>query len=141
MVAGQVAAPKLELANEDLLRSHIHAIWLQESGMSLGRCLTEILDVRGENPSLVIVESKQAALDDSKPKERAKNRATLPGIPTAGWRKSFAIFRWPFNRQPSAGKHFTVPPFSKPKLTERSSRLAMPPRKSGNARRVCVLKR
>jgi superfamily II DNA/RNA helicase len=77
MVAGQVAAPKLELANEDLLRSHIHAIWLQESGMSLGRCLTEILDVRGENPSLVIVESKQAALDDSKPKERAKKRATL----------------------------------------------------------------
>jgi very-short-patch-repair endonuclease len=77
MVAGQVAAPKLELANEDLLRSHIHAIWLQESGMSLGRCLTEILDVRGENPSLEIVESKQAALDDGKAKDRAKARAAL----------------------------------------------------------------
>ena len=82
MVAGQVAAPKLELANEDLLRSHIHAIWLQESGISLGRCLTEILDVSGDPPSLEIVESKQAGLDDGKAKERAKTRAAaiLDGI-------------------------------------------------------------
>jgi superfamily II DNA/RNA helicase/very-short-patch-repair endonuclease len=82
MVAGQVAAPKLELANEDLLRSHIHAIWLQESGMSLGRCLPEILDVRGDPPSLEIVESKQAALEDNKAKERAKARGgtILSGI-------------------------------------------------------------
>jgi very-short-patch-repair endonuclease len=82
MVAGQVAPPKLELANEDLLRSHIHAIWLQESGMSLGRCLTEILDVSGDPPSLEIVESKQVALEDSKAKDRAKVRSfgILDGI-------------------------------------------------------------
>jgi ATP-dependent helicase YprA (DUF1998 family)/very-short-patch-repair endonuclease len=82
MVAGQVAPPKLELANEDLLRSHIHAIWLQESGMSLGRCLTEVLDVSGDPPSLEIVESKQAGLEDSKAKDRTKSRAAaiLDGI-------------------------------------------------------------
>ncbi len=32
MVAGSVAAPRLDLANEDLVRSHVHAIWLAETG-------------------------------------------------------------------------------------------------------------
>jgi hypothetical protein len=46
--------------------------------MSLGSCLTEILDVSGDRPSLEIVESKQAALEDAKAKDRAKARATTP---------------------------------------------------------------
>ena len=33
MVAGVVTAPRLDLANEDLLRSHVHAIWLSASGL------------------------------------------------------------------------------------------------------------
>ncbi len=32
MVAGRVQAPRLDLGNEDLVRSHVHAIWLAESG-------------------------------------------------------------------------------------------------------------
>lgn len=31
MVAGKVTPPRLDLANEDLVRSHIHALWLAES--------------------------------------------------------------------------------------------------------------
>jgi hypothetical protein len=31
MVAGKVTPPRLDLANEDLVRSHIHAIWLAEA--------------------------------------------------------------------------------------------------------------
>ena len=34
MVAGSVAPPRLDLANEDLVRSHVHAIWLAETGQS-----------------------------------------------------------------------------------------------------------
>ncbi len=32
MVSGQVAPPQLDLANEDLVRAHVHAIWLSETG-------------------------------------------------------------------------------------------------------------
>ena len=35
MVAGEVAAPRLDLSNEDLVRAHIHAIWLAWAGLSL----------------------------------------------------------------------------------------------------------
>jgi len=75
MVCGQVAPPKLELGNEDLLRTHVHAIWLQESGISLGTSLNDILDVSGEKPTLEIGESYKAALADEAPKSRAKERA------------------------------------------------------------------
>ena len=37
MVAGSVAPPRLDLANEDLIRSHVHAIWLAETGGGPGR--------------------------------------------------------------------------------------------------------
>ena len=39
MVAGQVSPPRLDLANEDLIRAHVHAIWLAETGLSLGKSL------------------------------------------------------------------------------------------------------
>ena len=42
MVAGSVAPPRLDLLNEDLLRSHVHAIWLAEAGLKLGRTIPEI---------------------------------------------------------------------------------------------------
>ncbi|MGB0096632.1 MAG: helicase-related protein, partial [Solirubrobacteraceae bacterium] len=32
MVSGQVAPPQLDLASEDLVRAHVHAIWLSETG-------------------------------------------------------------------------------------------------------------
>lgn len=35
MVAGAVAPPKLELANEDLIRAHVHSVWLAATGLSL----------------------------------------------------------------------------------------------------------
>ena len=31
MVAGQVRPPRLDLANEDLVRAHVHAVWLAET--------------------------------------------------------------------------------------------------------------
>ncbi|CAO5184398.1 DEAD/DEAH box helicase domain-containing protein [Frankia sp. AiPs1] len=45
MVAGSVTPPRLDLKNEDLVRSHVHAIWLAETGASLGRSLTDVLAV------------------------------------------------------------------------------------------------
>ncbi len=45
MIAGQVEAPRIEIANEDLLRAHIHSVWLAESGLDLGRSMGEVLDL------------------------------------------------------------------------------------------------
>ncbi len=44
MVAGAVQPPSLDLSNEDLIRSHIHAVWLAETGLSLEHSIIEILD-------------------------------------------------------------------------------------------------
>ncbi|HMT61828.1 MAG TPA: DEAD/DEAH box helicase [Microthrixaceae bacterium] len=45
MVAGRVAAPRIDLANEDLVRSHVQAVWLSESGMSLGGTMAGVVDL------------------------------------------------------------------------------------------------
>jgi hypothetical protein len=38
IVSGSVHPPALDLANEDLIRSHLHAVWLAETGEKLGTC-------------------------------------------------------------------------------------------------------
>jgi Distinct helicase family with a unique C-terminal domain including a metal-binding cysteine cluster len=48
MVAGAVSTPRLDLANEDLIRAHVHAIWLSESGLDLKKSLRDLLDVTGD---------------------------------------------------------------------------------------------
>ncbi len=45
MVAGAVLPPRLDLANEDLVRSHLQAIWLAETGLWLGSSLRDVLDL------------------------------------------------------------------------------------------------
>ena len=45
MVAGEVTAPRLDLSNEDLVRSHIHAIWLAATGLGLTEDQGSILTV------------------------------------------------------------------------------------------------
>ncbi|MFB6836680.1 protein kinase [Streptomyces sp. NPDC056361] len=45
MVAGQVAPPRLDLANEDLVRSHLQGIWLAETAMKLGTAIPDVVDV------------------------------------------------------------------------------------------------
>jgi len=91
MVSGQVAPPKIELANEDLQRSHVHAIWLKEANLSLHRSLKDLLDVSGEPPSLAVLESVRAALDDQGARRRALDRARVildaiaDALKTAPW--------------------------------------------------------
>ena len=62
MVAGSVTPPRLDLANEDLVRAHVNAVWLAETGESLGNSLTELLDVEGLKPSLQLLPSKRDGL-------------------------------------------------------------------------------
>jgi ATP-dependent helicase YprA (DUF1998 family) len=48
MVAGQVRPPRLDLANEALLRAHIHAVWLAHVRLPLGRSIEEVIDTDRE---------------------------------------------------------------------------------------------
>jgi len=75
MVSGEVTPPRIELANEDLVRAHLQAIWLKEADLYLGKSLTEILDVEGSSPSLAIKQQVRDTLQDPAPKRRALARA------------------------------------------------------------------
>lgn len=48
MVAGSVRPPRLDLANEALLRAHIHAVWLAHVRLPLGRTIEEVIDTDRE---------------------------------------------------------------------------------------------
>lgn len=45
MVAGVVRPPALDITNEELVRSHLHAVWLAEAKIALSPDIPEILDL------------------------------------------------------------------------------------------------
>ncbi len=45
MVVGAVNPPNIDLANEDLVRSHLHAIWLAETGVKLDPHVHNVLNL------------------------------------------------------------------------------------------------
>ncbi|HWE61387.1 MAG TPA: Zn-binding domain-containing protein, partial [Chloroflexota bacterium] len=75
MVAGAVSSPRLDLANEDLVRAHVHAIWLAATQLSLGRSLRDLLDVAGEEPSLALLEHVRRGIADPRAREYTRARA------------------------------------------------------------------
>lgn len=91
MISGQVSPPRLDLANQDLVRSHVHALWLSAARFSLGSSLTDLLDVGGDRPSLQLKDHVSSALNDPTPRHTAeqRSRSMLSDIPeeleAAGW--------------------------------------------------------
>lgn len=91
MVAGAVAPPRIDLANEDLVRAHVNAIWLAESGLDLGRSLKDLLDLSGDEPSLKVLPNVHDALNSDATQKRAFQRARgvlnniEPELKKAGW--------------------------------------------------------
>jgi very-short-patch-repair endonuclease len=82
MVAGAVSPPRIDLANEDLLRAHVHAIWLAEARVPLGSSLRDILDLAGEDPTLELLPSVREGIRSEHALERARVRSQriLQGI-------------------------------------------------------------
>lgn len=76
LVGGVVNPPRLDLANEDLIRAHVHAIWLAETGIKLGSSLKDILDVTGDDPSLELLPSVKDSIHDPGARRRAHERAS-----------------------------------------------------------------
>jgi len=75
MVKGAVTPPRLELTNEDLIRAHIHAIWLAETRLSLEKSLKDLLDVSGATPSMELLPEVCKHIDDEAARGRAKLQA------------------------------------------------------------------
>ncbi len=73
MVAGVVNPPAIDLANEDLLRSHFHSIWLAETDKKLGNAVPEVLD-RDQSSVLPIKAEIAAQLDRPEVQRRAQRR-------------------------------------------------------------------
>jgi len=74
MVSGAVTPPRIDLTNEDLIRSHVHSIWLSETQLYLGMSLKDILDLSGEEPSLNFIKQVQDTIKKDKFKQRAIER-------------------------------------------------------------------
>ncbi len=75
MVSGQVSAPRIEVANEDLVRSHVHAVWLEKGGLLLEPSLKTLLDLdQIDEKTPVLLPSKQADIDRA-PKDIATREA------------------------------------------------------------------
>jgi Lhr-like helicase/very-short-patch-repair endonuclease len=82
MVHGQVNAPTLDLANRELIQSHMHAIWLAETGKKLGNSIRDLLDM--EKPgTLPIIQD----LADDLGKPEAQRRAHQRGLAVLGMLK------------------------------------------------------
>ncbi|MCB5263165.1 MAG: DEAD/DEAH box helicase [Candidatus Cloacimonetes bacterium] len=77
MVSGAVATPQIDIANEDMLHSHVNAIWLSEAKLKLGSALTELIDTSGQPPSLELLPSVLSTLNDLGIRSRAQKRAEL----------------------------------------------------------------
>ena len=82
MVAGAVAAPRLDLKNEDLLRAHVYAIWLGVARLDLGSSLADVLDVSGDAPTLDVLPEVRSKLDDRDLRAQARllARGALGGV-------------------------------------------------------------
>jgi Lhr-like helicase/RNA polymerase subunit RPABC4/transcription elongation factor Spt4 len=90
MVAGSVRPPRLELANEALLRAHIHAMWLAEVRLPLGRSIEEVIDMEREDLPLRENVAQQIQLSTQVKEElKARVRRLLEAdqglLAAAGW--------------------------------------------------------
>ena len=77
MIAGQVEAPRIEIANEDLLRAHIHSVWLAESGLDLGRTMGEVLDLADDVTDPNLHPQVRDVLQDARVRAKARTRARV----------------------------------------------------------------
>lgn len=71
MVSGAVSPPRIDLANEDLVRSHVHSLWLSATQFRFDASLNTILDCAGDDPSLAILDAVREDLFAPRNREKA----------------------------------------------------------------------
>ncbi|MCX2728165.1 DEAD/DEAH box helicase [Thermomicrobium sp. 4228-Ro] len=92
MVAGAVRAPRLDLANETLLRTHILAEWLYETGIALHDSVESVLDIERE-PEYPLRDTVREQLQLA-PAKRQELRRRLERVLTPLDRQELARTGW-----------------------------------------------
>lgn len=72
MVHGQVNPPTLDLANRELIQSHLQAVWLSETGKKLDNSVRGMLDMN--DPAAPLTDEYRQAMDADAPQRRAHER-------------------------------------------------------------------
>jgi len=72
MVHGQVNPPTLDLANRELIQSHLHAVWLAETGKKLDNSVRGLLDMN--DPQAQLTDEYKQQMDADAPQKRAHAR-------------------------------------------------------------------
>ncbi|WP_028995126.1 DEAD/DEAH box helicase [Azonexus hydrophilus] len=72
MVHGQVNPPTLDLANRELIQSHLHAVWLAETGKKLDNSVRGLLDMN--DPEATLTDEYKQQMDADAPQKRAHAR-------------------------------------------------------------------
>jgi hypothetical protein len=75
MVAGAVSTPRIDLANEDLVMSHVHSIWLSTSGVDLRASMVDVVDT-ADISALAVQPSVAEQLKEPGLADRAKVRVS-----------------------------------------------------------------
>ena len=78
MVSGSVAPPHIDLINQDLIRSHVYAIWMEVAKPNLGKTLMGVMDVIDQssgNFHLPIKDSIRESLEDRYSLTKAREKA------------------------------------------------------------------
>lgn len=73
MVQGHVSPPTLDLANEDLVTSHLHAVWLNETRKALPKTVNGILEM-SEADSMPILSDFADQMDTDAVRQRTAKR-------------------------------------------------------------------
>ena len=82
MVAGAVAPPRLELGNQELVRAHIHSVWMVHAGLSLSNSMKDVLDLNTVGLPLLPNFQQNAVLSEAKIKALKPN-AQVSWLPAA----------------------------------------------------------
>ena len=72
MVAGAVAPPRLELGNQELVRAHVHSVWMVHAGLSLSNSMKDVLDLNTAGIPLLPNFQQNVVLSESKIKALVK---------------------------------------------------------------------
>ena len=80
MVAGTVAPPRIDLRNRDLVRSHVHAIWMEAAKPDLGKTLTAVLDIEAAGEKLRLPVKSVVSDELRSPVHRAAARTRADAV-------------------------------------------------------------
>jgi hypothetical protein len=90
LVAGSVRPPRLDVANEGLVRAHLHAVWLAQVRLPLGESIEEVIDT--DDPRLPLravtadaIQLSEVARHEVRERARRILQFDLAALKNSGW--------------------------------------------------------